>query len=383
MAKHDQRIQKFLNQNADRAPTITEMMTRLNISISDISDSLNSLLAQGLIAKRTNNQGIECWFPAGGQQSAPPQAQPTQQFAIPSHIQAPQLSASQFVGENRSTESRYGSGIPERPMPLPEAQPPMAKPAPVHVQHVSVSERSPTQTHSFSAAATANQPEPYASPAAAPAPMYGFQQPATKGVGFLTFAVGLIAAVGFSTWLAGRLASNEIHKAEKNFVAQKALTDANTAFTDFQGKTKTHIATLEDQVKKLTDQLATSQAATDSLKVATATPAGKAGAVAKTGAAAKAVPPVAPKAEDATAKTKGGKKAPLAKAPKPTSAMAKAAAHALKKKKAMSGRNSSKEGSDASSDEGGATAASYSDPAPSVPQPPGLDNQDLPPPPSE
>ena len=46
MAKHDQRILKFLNQNADRAPTITEMMTRLNISISDISDALTSLQAQ-------------------------------------------------------------------------------------------------------------------------------------------------------------------------------------------------------------------------------------------------------------------------------------------------------------------------------------------------
>ena len=66
MAKHDQRILKFLTQNAERAPTITDMMTRLNVSISDISDSLNSLLSQGLISKRTNAQGIECWFPLNG-----------------------------------------------------------------------------------------------------------------------------------------------------------------------------------------------------------------------------------------------------------------------------------------------------------------------------
>ena len=66
MAKHDQRILKFLTQNAERAPTITDMMTRLNISISDITASLNSLMAQGMVSKRTNAQGIECWFPSYG-----------------------------------------------------------------------------------------------------------------------------------------------------------------------------------------------------------------------------------------------------------------------------------------------------------------------------
>ncbi len=168
MAKHDQRILKFLNQNADRAPTITDMMTRLNISISDISDSLGSLLAQNLIAKRTNNQGIECWFPVASAHQANTQPAPTQQMPVHPQPPQPHLSAAQLVGEIRSSaeprplvearqlDSRYVAGMAERPMSLPEAQPPAPKPAPVQVQHIPMAERTSTQTQSFQALSASN-----------------------------------------------------------------------------------------------------------------------------------------------------------------------------------------------------------------------------------
>lgn len=399
MAKHDQRILKFLNQNADRAPTITDMMTRLNISISDISDSLGSLLAQGLVAKRTNNQGIECWFPVASAPQSAQNAAPTQQMPAQQQMPQPQLSAAQLVGEIRSSsesrplvearqmDSRYMGGVAERPMSLPEAQPPMAKPAPVHVQHIPMAERSATQTQSFQAMSSLSSPANPANAAneifgatsagassPASAPSFNFSQPANKGIGFLTFAVGLVVAVGASTWLAGRLASNEIHRAQKSFVDQKALTDANAAFLDFQGKTKTHITALEEEVKKLSDQLATSKAAAESLKVAAAAPPAK-------GAAVKGAPA---KAEEGTAKTKAGKKAQIAKASKTAALLAKATATPHKKKKASAHGAPKTEYYDSTpSDENSASAssaASAPDAAPSVPQAPGLDNQDLPPP---
>ncbi len=180
--------------------------------------------------------------------------------------------------------------------------------------------------------------------------------------------------MGFSTWLAGRLASNEIHQVQKSFVDQKALTDANAAFLDFQGKTKTHIAALEEEIKKLSDQLAISKAA-DSLKVA-ATPPAK-GAPAKTSA---------PKAEEAIAKTKSGKKGRVAKAAKASAQLAKNTASRMKKKKASASAHSaakSESYSSTPSEENPADASPAPDAAPSVPQAPGLDNQDLPPPASE
>lgn len=363
MAKHDQRILKFLNQNSDRAPTITEMMTRLNISISDISDSLSSLQGQGLITKKTTNQGIECWFPTGPQ-AAPQMAQPMQVPA--SHLANQQMPTTSIplVGENRSLgggsspESRFVGSASERPFQVPEPPPPAAKMAPVQVQHIAAEEPAYHQGHH---SATPPQPE---SALNGNGPLYGFQQAAPKsGIGFLTLALGLVAAVAVSTWLSGRLAGNAVNQAARNFVDKKALTDATKSFADFQEKTKLHVTALEAEVKKLTDQLASAKAA-DSLK---------------TLAAAK---PEASKAEEAP-KGKAARKAALAKAKATSSAsssaMAKAAARgAAKRKKAMAAKSSAKEGSDLSS--------STADPGPSesspnVPNPPGL--EELPPPPAE
>ena len=278
--------------------------------------------------------------------------------------------------DSRRTESRFGSGMGEIPMPLPEAQPPAPKPAPVHVQHLRSVERSATQTQSFAAIPSADSSRNPVDSPPIPAPAaYGFQQPAAKGVGFLTLAIGLIATAAASTWLAGRLASNEINKVAATYVDQKALGEANAAFLEFQGKTRTHITVLEEQVRKLSERLAATQSAAESLKVAAVAPPTKAMA-SKMAASAKA--------EETLAKNKAAKKAQVAKASK--AALAKASAARLKKKKAekAAARPSQSEISDLGlGADNSATAASYSDPMPSVPQPPGLDNHDLPPPPAD
>jgi hypothetical protein len=407
MAKHDQRILKFLNQNADRAPTITEMMTRLNISISDISDSLGSLAAQGLIAKKTNNQGIECWFPNGS--GVPQMAAATQQLPVqaqPQHL-APTLTdrhmatmnapmaSERSPGEVRSgMDVRYQNGAPERGsqermMQAPEPQPPMPKQPPVQVQHIPMAE--PV----YQAPSRSEIPPQPAPMMMGGAPMYGLSQPA-KGVGFFTLLLGLAAAVGVSTFLA----TKQVQKASKNFVDRKALTDATASFTDFQEKTKTHVTALETEVKRLTDELALSKASAESLKVAaTAKPeAGKPGAAkadaGKTAAAAakaeKAEKAETAKAEPVAAKGKAAaKKAlPVAKAVKPASnAIAKAAARGAAKRKKSMGSHSSSDAdsySSGSSESGSSSSSSSSsEPTPSVPDAPGLENQDLPPPPAE
>jgi hypothetical protein len=387
MAKHDQRILKFLNQNADRAPTITEMMTRLNISISDISDSLGSLQAQGLISKKTNNQGIECWFPMGPQ-AAPQMTQPVQVQAH--HLTQPNPSSSGvFLGDTRNPPDRhlletrsFAGFTDQRPIQAPDPQPPQPKavpvqPAPVQVQHI----QAPEPTYMVgSRNAPPPQPEPTFS---GNAPLYGLPQPAKGGIGFLTLALGLVASVAVSVWLSGRLAGNAVNRAARDFVDKKALTEATKSFADFQDKTKAHVTALEEEVKKLNEALASSKAAAESLKTVAATakpepaPApAKAAAPAKT-AAAKAEP---------AAKAKSGKKTAAAKpkassASSATSAIAKAAARgAAMRKKSQATKVSSTEGSDYGSPSSDYSSGS-SDPSPSVPEPPGL--EELPPPPAE
>ncbi|MDB5050729.1 MAG: hypothetical protein JWO30_3800 [Fibrobacteres bacterium] len=368
MAKHDQRILKFLNQNADRAPTITEMMTRLNISISDISDSLGSLQSQGLITKKTNSQGIECWFPTG------PQASP--QMVQPMQVPAPHLSSQHMpttsipiLGEGRNPgdrsgmDSRFSGGMSERSMQIPEPQPPTPKAPPVQVQHIPMAE--PVYNPS-GRGGIPPQPEPAMN---GNTPIYGLTQPPSKGgIGFLTFALGLVVAVAVATWLSGRLAGNEVNKAAKNFVDKKALTEATASFTEFQEKTKTHVTALEAEVKKLTDQLASSKAAAESLQTKVAT-----------------AKPEAAKPEE-TAKGKAGKKAPAAVAKaKPaasaTNAIAKAAARGAAKKRKSAAAKAPRETSEYSSSSSSSESSGSSESSPSVPEPPGL--EELPPPPSE
>jgi hypothetical protein len=359
MAKHDQRILKFLNQNADRAPTITEMMTRLNISISDISDSLSSLQSQGLISKKTNHQGIECWFPNG------PQASPQQ--VPPMQVHAPHLSAQNTATttipaqtapmDNRLREdSRFGSGPHERTMQAPDAHPPTPKAPPVAVSHIPMA---PVAEPAYQPRELPSQPEPSFNGSA---PLYPIMQPASRGIGILTFAAGLVIAVVASTWLGGRMAAKEIKKASTDFVDKKALLEATTAFKDFQEKTKTHVTALEAEVKQLTAQLASTKAAAESLQTTAAKPAADDAADAK-GKAGK---------KTAAAKAKA---AQISKAKASKSAVAKAAARgaAMKRKAALARSSSSDYSSESDYNE--------SSVSPSVPEPPGL--EELPPPPSE
>jgi hypothetical protein len=368
MAKHDQRILKFLNQNADRAPTITEMMTRLNISISDISDSLGSLQGQGLISKKTNNQGIECWFPLGPQ-AAPQMAQPVQ---VPAQHPAPQTPSSSgaFPADNRNQPDRhlletrsFAGFTDQRPIQAPDPQPP--QPKPVQVQHIPAAEPS-------YGVGSRNTIPPQPEPAlGGNAPLYGLPQPAKGGIGFLTLALGLIASVAVSVWLSGRLAGNAVNRASREFVDKKALTEATKSFNEFQEKTKTHVTALEQEVKKLNEALASSKAAAESLKAVAA--------------AAKPEPAPAPAKKETAAKGKAAKKAATAKAKASrassgSSAIAKAAARgAAMRKKAQATKVSSRDSDygSPSSDYG----SSVSDPSPGVPEPPGL--EELPPPPAE
>ena len=385
MAKHDQRILKFLNQNVDRPPTITEMMTRLNISISDISDSLASLQAQGLIAKKVNNQGIEVWFPGGAPQAAPAMAMVPPQ--VPERLPPQRGPLAQptaqipAMGGPIAVDARAGSEVRspfhgDRSMPAPEPQPPSPRPVslserearPVQVQHMS--DAPAPAPRGLESGSLSNLPQPPVFNGASP--MYGLA-PAPRGVGFLTLLAGLAVAVGASYFLATRLIAKEVRKASATFVDRKALVDANAALTDFQEKTKAHVTALEAQVRKLSDDLAASRSATDSLKVAAAAAAtGKEPAAAKAGKNAKAAD------EPKSAKSK---KAVAAKAkPSASTALAKAAARgaALRKKSSKPARESSgDELSSGPSEESSSRSAEN----PGVPNPPGLD--ELPPPPAE
>ncbi|MEO6095524.1 MAG: hypothetical protein ABIW76_07560 [Fibrobacteria bacterium] len=409
MAKHDQRILKFLNQNADRAPTITEMMTRLNISISDISDSLASLQTQGLISKKTDHQGIECWFPNGPQaspQQIPPMQVRTSHLAAHPMPNAPMPVQTPPMDSRYREDSRFGSGPHERTVQAPDPHPPSPKVPPVQVNHIPMNPMNPTVPMAHMAP-TAPMPPMYPTSPMTPvapkapiaaiapiaamaeptyhpqeilpqsepsfsgsAPFYPIAQPSSRGIGILTFVGGLVLAVVASTWLGGRMAAKEIKKASANFVDKKALLEANTALNEFQEKTKTHVTALEAEVKQLTAQLATTKAAAESLQTtAAAKPAatdeaanakGKAG---KRTAAGKAKPaPVA--------------KGKVSKSTAAANSIAKAAARgAAMKRKAAMARST---GSDYGSSESGSEESSAS---PSVPEPPGL--EDLPPPPSD
>jgi hypothetical protein len=229
MAKHDQRILKFLAQNSDRAPTITDMMTRLNISISEISASLSSLLAQGLIAKKTNNQGIECWFPAGN-------------------------GAASAAMDNRpaSVDPRFiGGGLPER-----------------HERQM-VSEPVSVASQSYSAGAqhlSAVAELPMPSSPSVPPPM-AMPAPAKGGIGVFALLVGIAVAVTISAFMANRLVERSVTHLSQGFVDMKVLNDAITTMNVSQSHMQSQVRSLEDQVKKLGEDLSALKSA-DSLKTA-------------------------------------------------------------------------------------------------------------------
>ena len=389
MAKHDQRIQKFLQQNADRAPTITDMMTRLNISISEISDSLNSLLGQGLIAKKTNGQGIECWFPASFATSSTSIPPFSESFPFPSGNVAQSIGDFRDGSEARSAEMRaMRGGIPEMQAPIPQAQTSVPKAAPVQVQHIAGLDRVSSQTQSFQAIPQAFHSAKIEGPGVTdtrafrmdsptnpePRSMSNFMTTEPKtGISLLTFAIGLIVAVAISTWFSSRLAANKINTASKAFVDQKTLTDANTVFLDFQTKTKFHIAALEGQVRKLESQVVSTSTPVESLKVASVETSSKK-AVVKTKVTKEAV---------VASKLKSSKKVAAAKATKTSAALTKATPSKIKKKKTPTHSSEKSESAEVSSfDKTYTEPAPAPESAPEVPQPPGLDNQDLPPSPT-
>lgn len=400
MAKHDQRILKFLNQNADRAPTITEMMTRLNISITDISESLSSLQAQGLISKKVNQQGIECWFPGSSGQAVPSAAMsglnlsnrmpPTPPLSQATTVM-PAMGGPIALETRHPAEARpsFPTAQAERAMAAPEAQPPAPRPMPsperearpVQVQHVAVAEFTPEAKgpESSDRNGFTNIPQPVAFNGSAG--MYGLA-PAPRGVGILTLLAGLVAAVGLSAYISTRLITKEFKKASASFVDRKTLAEATAGQTDFQEKTKAHVTALEAEIKKLNEQLAASKAPAESSKVASAAaavPAKESAAPAKPAKGAKTV-----EAKTADAKPAKGKKAAAAAKAKSSSssAMAKAAARgaALRKRSARPAAHESTEDAGGSSETASSGSAVESE-SPSVPNPPGLD--DLPSPPAE
>lgn len=305
MAKHDQRILKFLNQNADRAPTITDMMTRLNISISDISESLSSLQGQGLISMKTNSQGIECWFPANSALQQTPQPTPAQPGHSISGIQsssgispavtAPSPVSSHSAWDNRAQADRtpsetmppVTSGLaepaPVRPAPDPAPSPytpntftapapqtPSLTPAAASADRALASAAQVPPTLEITGAPPAFVTGTQASPYSTGTPFSGLSQPAPKSIGMGTFAFGLIAAIGVSAWLGGFMAEKKIEKAASDFADKKSLAEATSAFSAFRESTHSQVAALETEIKKLSTELAVAKAAADSIKLAEA-----------------------------------------------------------------------------------------------------------------
>jgi hypothetical protein len=301
MAKHDQRILKFLTQNAERAPTITDMMTRLNISISDITSSLNSLMAQGMVGKRTNGQGIECWFPTNG---SSPQLGET----VAQEPRGPEY-------DRRATDSRFSSVLgglnspnPPEPSPLPPLQPTLpslsaSSAFPASLTAASAPNpalRGPRESAVFSASPIGSStfppsPAPAASAAPAPAletlpgvtppPLGGYAMaPAKSGIGFFTLVAAMIVTAAAAVFLSGRLVKKDVQAATRGYVEKAAMDEAVNSWTAFENTTKTHVKALEAQVKTLTDDLAAMKAKNDSLEALAAKGAADAKKTAETAA---------------------------------------------------------------------------------------------------
>lgn len=298
MAKHDQRILKFLTQNAERAPTITDMMTRLNISISDISASLNSLMAQGMVSKRTNGQGIECWFPTNGTSpqlgagnaldyaQEPRGGEPDRRGA-----ESGRISSSRF-------SSPLGNPAPPEPAPLPPLQPTLSlsastafpasltatsSPAPAALGQRPAAMESAVFAASPAAIAAAAQSAPSRIPeASAPAPAsealpgitppvgHYSLAPVKSGIGFMTFTFGLILTAAASVYFSNRLLKKDFDSASRSFVDRPTWDKAMASAKTFEGATKNHVKSLEAEVKALTAQVAAMKAANDSLQAVAA-----------------------------------------------------------------------------------------------------------------
>ena len=118
-----------------------------------------------------------------------------------------------------------------------------------------------------------------------PAPVPYPLAPVKNGIGFLTFAVGLILAAAAAVYFSGRLLKRDFEVAARNFVEKSVLDQATASHAKFEASTKAHVTALEADVKALKDQLALMQTASDSLKAAAGKQAeeAKAAPVAKKG----------------------------------------------------------------------------------------------------
>lgn len=284
MAKHDQRIMKFLTQNAERAPTITDMMTRLNISISDITDSLNSLMAQGQVAKRTNGQGIECWFPTNG--SIPPEP------GLPSRSAPEPRVASPFAGLGLGSSEPSPLPPLHNPTPasaltasaaFPAAPPPPSGRGPamesaVFTASPSAERSAPSPFSGASSLSAANGASPGESASGPiehlpgvtpPMPAYAFAQP-KSGPGWFSFLVGLLATGAAAVFAGKHLIAKDMAKAQKGFVERSEMDAAVTSWNEFETGTRSQVKALDAEVKALTQQLAAMKTANDSLQAVAA-----------------------------------------------------------------------------------------------------------------
>lgn len=246
MAKHDQTVLKFLNQNSDRAPTLIDMMTKMKISVSDITDSLTDLLAQGIIGKRTNDQGMESWFVMT--KSAMPN--PTMPTPAPvSEAPAPKVAAEPAPEAEPKLEPRIepkiDSKVESEPKPEPKLDP--------------LSESRPVSTESL-----LNQPQNLQA-----SPMF-YPPIQSKGIGFGTLLIGLVITAGLSIWLGTRLANQQIQTATKDFVDQKSFVDIGNSFLEFEEKSKADVSALKLEVKSLHAQVDSLQVMADSLQASLA-----------------------------------------------------------------------------------------------------------------
>jgi len=418
MSNYDHRILKFLNQNIDRAPTITDMMTKLNISITDISDSLKNLLAQGLITRRMNAAGIECWSPALPQNSpspTPTQVQPVATVASlnPVTIPSPSVTISQApkIAQPVSPTANFMGGPIEKPMTRPEPVASSPKLGPVPVQHFSLVDKSAMETQTFPAMGLTQSKTEYTPMSPTTTNPTSMQKPNMQAVSWPILILCLAVTAAFSIWISAQMSAHKISGMQKSFVDQKSLNTANSATNEFLVETKSQVAELKAEVKMLQEQLSAAKVSSDSAKEsqALADASLKSAASKNVNSATKIKPgkkqvgtkitnadnvekvekPVRlDKPVNAARAAKVAKAVKVVKPVKPLPPVTKSTPAKVKKAKSTAANSeseaytepitndnsSSKENSSNSSP----SSSSY-DAGPTVPAPPGLDNQDLPP----
>jgi hypothetical protein len=245
MAKHDQTVLKFLNQNSDRAPTLIDMMTKMKISVSDITDSLTDLLAQGIIGKRTNDQGMESWF------VMTKSAMPNPPMANPAPVSEAPEAAPKPVEPNPEPKPI----APPEPKFEPKIEPKLESEPKPEPKMDSLSESRPVSTESL-----LNQPQNLQT-----SPMF-YPPIQSKGIGFGTLLIGLVITAGLSIWLGTRLANQQIQTATKDFVDQKSFVDIGNSFLEFEEKSKADVSALKVEVKSLHAQVDSLRVIADSLQ---------------------------------------------------------------------------------------------------------------------